>query len=65
MKKKPRITYVERGVITMFQGTPWEQPSKVGYVREGAPKNAPMLTKEEARANARRQGAVATFRRIS
>ena len=64
MKKRPRIVYFERGVITT-PVTPIASRETVGYGRAGTPINAPMLTKDEARADARRSGAVAEFRRIS
>jgi hypothetical protein len=62
--KKPRIVYAERGLVTAFVGTPLEGRAKIGYIRVGAPAGAPMLTKDQARYDARLRGAVAVFRRI-
>lgn len=62
--KKPRIVYVERGVITDVSFPGRSGRAVVGYTRADAPAATGLLTKEHARLAARRLGAVATFRRI-
>jgi hypothetical protein len=64
VKKKPRVVYVERGVVTRYQGSILEMRPRIGYTRENAPKGAPLLTKEDAQLDAHMRGCIAEFRRI-
>ncbi len=61
-RRRPRIVYTERGLVTPLW--PIGARSSVGYARDGAPSSAPLLTRDEARHDARSRGAVAEFRRL-